>query len=168
MGLFSKKEPPYNPEKGAENKRKMRALFNDAVENGDDYQLVSMNTSSSRFEKGFVINTQTTTFHFYILGYQPGNPRILLLVHDPEFTVHGEPVSLNLQEIQDATYYRKLHQLAMHQKKEYIPPRETGNYIFHIGDASENSLYIKSLRQEEERQGLLALAERYFPIQYKK
>lgn len=168
MGLFKKKEPPFSPERNAENKRKMRALFNDAVENGDEYRLVCMYTSSARFEKGFFIDTHTTTFHYYIIGYQPGNPQLLLVAHDPEFTSHGEAVSLNLQEMQDATYYRKLSQLAMHQKKEYIPPRETGNYIFNVGDKSEKSLFIKSLRQEEEREGLLALAERYFPVQYKK
>lgn len=168
MGLFKKKEPPFLPERDAENKRKMRALFNDAVENGDEYQLVCMYTSSGKWERGLVWDTHTTTFHFYILGYQPGNPQIILLANNVELTAHGEPVSLNLQEMQSATYYRKLHQLAMEQKKEYIPPRETGYYIFNIGDKSEKSLFIKSLRQEEEREGLLALAERYFPIQYKK
>ena len=42
MGLFSKmfKGPQVDMEKSNENARKMRVLFNDAVENGDNYRII--------------------------------------------------------------------------------------------------------------------------------
>ena len=42
MGLFGKlfKGPEIDMEKSAANARRMRELFNDAVENGNDYRLI--------------------------------------------------------------------------------------------------------------------------------
>ena len=42
MGLFSKffKGPEIDMEKSAANAKKMRALFNNVVENGSDYKLI--------------------------------------------------------------------------------------------------------------------------------
>ena len=42
MGIFSKlfKGPEIDMEKSGANAKKMRALFNQVVENGDDYRLI--------------------------------------------------------------------------------------------------------------------------------
>lgn len=48
----------------------MRELFNEAVADGDTYEILHATETSSKFEKGFVFNTNTTTFYYYILGYR--------------------------------------------------------------------------------------------------
>ena len=62
MGLFGKlfKGPEIDMEKSAANARRMRELFNDAVENGDDYLLIYGYTEDvSRFNYGFVHGSKT-------------------------------------------------------------------------------------------------------------
>ena len=57
MGFFSKlfKGPEIDMEKSAANANKMRLLFNQVVENGDDYRLIFGYTEDvSRFNYGFV------------------------------------------------------------------------------------------------------------------
>lgn len=168
MGLFKKKEPPFNEAQCLEKKAKMRELFNDGVENGGQYRLLKMSTNNYKFERGLVVNTRTTTFQYYILGYRPDQPEIIIVPIDPDLTVHGSYSVVDLREIKDADYYNKIQQLAMTRKAETVEPGDSGYYIFNIGDSSEQSLYMKNIRQAEEREGLLALAEKFFPIKYKK
>ena len=57
MGFFSKlfKGPEIDMEKSNANSKKMRALFNQVVENGDNYRLIFGYTEDvSRFNYGFV------------------------------------------------------------------------------------------------------------------
>ena len=59
MGLFSKlfKEPEIDLEKSNANARKMRALFNHVVEDGDNYRLIFGYTEDvSWFNYGIVQN----------------------------------------------------------------------------------------------------------------
>ena len=62
MGFFSKlfKGPEIDMEKSNANAEKMRLLFNQAVENGADYQLIFAYTEDvSRFNYGFVHGSKT-------------------------------------------------------------------------------------------------------------
>ena len=62
MGFFSKlfKGPEIDMEKSAANANKMRLLFNQVVENGDDYRLIFGYTEDvSRFNYGFVHGSKT-------------------------------------------------------------------------------------------------------------
>ena len=62
MGLFSKlfKGPEIDMEKSDANAKKMRALFNQAVEDGDNYRLIFGYTEDvSRFNYGFVHGSKT-------------------------------------------------------------------------------------------------------------
>ena len=62
MGIFSKlfKGPEIDMEKSDANAKKMRALFNQVVENGKDYQLIFGYTEDvSRFNYGFVHGSKT-------------------------------------------------------------------------------------------------------------
>ena len=59
MGFFSKlfKEPEIDMEKSNANAKKMRGLFNQVVENGDDYRLLSttwLNSPRNLFAFGFI------------------------------------------------------------------------------------------------------------------
>ena len=62
MGFFSKllKGPEVDMEKSNANAKKMRALFNQVVENGDDYRLIFGYTEDvARFNYGFVHGSKT-------------------------------------------------------------------------------------------------------------
>ena len=62
MGFFSKlfKGPEVDMEKSRANANKMRILFNQVVENGDDYQLIFGYTEDvARFNYGFVHGSKT-------------------------------------------------------------------------------------------------------------
>ena len=62
MGFFSKlfKGPEIDMEKSNANAKKMRALFNQVVENGDNYRLIFGYTEDvSRFNYGFVHGSKT-------------------------------------------------------------------------------------------------------------
>ena len=63
MGLFSKKpkELEYDTADCVNKKTRMRELFNEAVADGDTYEILHATETSSKFEKGFVFNTNTTT-----------------------------------------------------------------------------------------------------------
>ena len=64
MGLFSKlfKGPEIDMEKSNANAKKMRALFNQVVEDGDSYRLIFGYTEDvSRFNYGFVHGSKTPT-----------------------------------------------------------------------------------------------------------
>lgn len=62
MGFFGKlfRGPEIDMEKSAANREKMRALFNQVVENGDSYRLIFGYTEDvSRFNYGFVHGSKT-------------------------------------------------------------------------------------------------------------
>ena len=62
MGFFSKlfKGPEIDMEKSNANAKKMRALFNQVVEDGDEYRLIFGYTEDvSRFNYGFVHGSKT-------------------------------------------------------------------------------------------------------------
>ena len=67
MGFFSKlfKGPEIDMEKSSANAKKMRALFNQAVEDGDNYRLIFGYTEDvSRFNYGFVHGSKTKNREF--------------------------------------------------------------------------------------------------------
>lgn len=78
MGLFSKKpkELEYDTADCVNKKTRMRELFNEAVADGDTYEILHATETSSKFEKGFVFNTNTTTFYYYILGYRKATAKL--------------------------------------------------------------------------------------------
>ena len=62
MGFLSKlfKGPQVDMEKSDANAKKMRVLFNNVVQNGDNYKLISGYTEDvSRFNYGFVHGSKT-------------------------------------------------------------------------------------------------------------
>ena len=76
MGFFSKlfKGPEIDMEKSNANAEKMRLLFNQAVENGADYQLIFAYTEDvSRFNYGFVHGSKTKVGNL-IVGWNEAKP----------------------------------------------------------------------------------------------
>ena len=74
MGFFSKlfKGPEIDMEKSNANAKKMRALFNQVVENGDNYRLIFGYTEDvSRFNYGFVHGSKTKIGNLMSAGTKP-------------------------------------------------------------------------------------------------
>ena len=74
MGFFSKlfKGPEIDMEKSNANAKKMRALFNQVVENGDNYRLIFGYTEDvSRFNYGFVHGSKTKIGNLIVAGTKP-------------------------------------------------------------------------------------------------
>ena len=89
MGLFSKlfKGPEPDMEKSAANAKKVRALFDQAVEHGEEYRLIVGYTEDvKRFNYGFVHGTNT----------------IVVVPTVPDLSGYGDPTYYRRNEIHKA------------------------------------------------------------------
>lgn len=101
MGFFSKlfKGPEVDMEKSDANARKMRQLFNQVVENGDDYQLIFGYTEDvSRFNYGFVHGSKTNIGNL-IVGWNEISQTIVVVPTVPDLSGSGAPVYYHRSEI---------------------------------------------------------------------
>ena len=101
MGIFSKlfKGPEIDMEKSGANAKKMRALFNQVVENGDDYRLIFGYTEDvSRFNYGFVHGSKTKIGNL-IVGWNEESRTIVVVPTVPELSGCGDPVYYRRSEI---------------------------------------------------------------------
>ena len=101
MGIFSKlfKGPEIDMEKSDANAKKMRALFNQVVENGKDYQLIFGYTEDvSRFNYGFVHGSKTKIGNL-IVGWNEESQTIVVVPTVPDLFGCGDPVYYRRSEI---------------------------------------------------------------------
>ena len=98
MGFFSKlfKGPEIDMEKSNANAKKMRALFNHVVKDGDNYRLIFGYTEDvSRFNYGFVHGSKTKIGNL-IVGWNEASQTIVVVPTVPDLSGCGDP-----------TYYRR-------------------------------------------------------------
>ena len=98
MGFFNKlfKGPEIDREKSDANAEKMRVLFNQVVEGGDDYRLIFGYTEDvSRFNYGFVHGSKTKIGNL-IVGWNEVGQTITVVPTVPDLSACGAP-----------TYYRR-------------------------------------------------------------
>ncbi len=108
MGFFSKifKGPEVDMEKSNVNRIKMRALFNQKVEHGEDYQLIFGYTEDvSRFNYGFVHGSKTKIGNL-LVGWKETEPTVVMVPTVPDLSACGE-----------AVYYRKSEILKAYRNK---------------------------------------------------
>ena len=108
MGFFSKlfQGPEIDMEKSNANAKKMRALFNQVVENGDDYRLIFGYTEDvSRFNYGFVHGSKTKIGNL-IVGWNEARQTIVVVPTVPDLSGCGDP-----------TYYRRAEILKAYRNK---------------------------------------------------
>src|SRR5699024_697464 len=108
MGFFSKlfKGPEIDMEKSNANSKKMRALFNQVVESGDDYRLIFGYTEDvSRFNYGFVHGSKTKIGNL-IVGWNEENQTIVVV-----------PTVPDLSGCSDPTYYRRAELIMAYRNK---------------------------------------------------
>ena len=108
MGIFGKlfKGPEIDMVKSNANAKKMRALFNQTVENGDDYRLIFGFTEDvSRFNYGFVHGSKSKIGNL-LVGWNEVNQTIVVVPTVPDLSGCGDP-----------TYYRRSEILKAYRNK---------------------------------------------------
>ena len=101
MGLFSKlfKGPEPDMEKSAANAKKVRALFDQAVEHGEEYRLIAGYTEDvKRFNYGFVHGSKTQIGNL-ILGWNAATRTIVVVPTVPDLSGYGDPTHYRRDEI---------------------------------------------------------------------
>lgn len=104
MGLFSKlfQGPEIDQAKSDANRKKMRALFNQVVENGDAYQLIFGFTEDvSRFNYGLVRGSKSKIGNL-IVGWDETAETIVAVPTVPDLSGCGDPVYYRRSEIHKA------------------------------------------------------------------
>ena len=146
MGFFSKlfKGPEVDMEKSNANAKKMRELFNDAVENGDSYRLIFGYTEDvSRFNYGFVHGSKTKIGNL-IVGWNQAAETIVVVPTVPDLSGRGDP-----------TYYRRSDILKAYRNKYptdafVIYPDKNGYIAINAYDWLEDETLYVYVSQEEE------------------
>ena len=160
MGLFSKKpkEPEYDAVDCERKKKRMREVFNEAVKDGDTYEVLYADMSTSKFERGFVFDCNTTTFFYYIAGFRQGDFSLALVQIDAALQEHSDPFYVDMDNVGNVSYDPKVHQLCF----EYKKCSEDFAELLNIGGTSSKTLYgPKNIHQPDEIEKILNFAEAF-------
>ena len=153
MGLFSRK-PKIDMEKVQKNKAKMRQLFNQAVSDGDSYEVLYATTGSTWKEDS---NTRVYQFISLVFGYRETDFKIVVVPVNIELTEFSEPLEIEISEVKAVKYRKKDSYLDMD-----FSERGRKSMYFGFGDIGQNSKsFVDNVSQEEERQKLIAFVEKY-------
>ncbi len=158
MGLFSKKpkELEYDAEECSRKKARMREMFNEAVPDGGSYELIHATQTSTKFEQGFIFDTNTTTFYHYIVGYRKSDWKVVMVQIDRELTVHSDAVYVEMDKVVGAHYNPKYLQVCLTYVKGYPDYGE----ILNIGDTGSKTVAgIPNTVQQEEPEAFLDFIE---------
>jgi len=168
MGLFSKKpkELVYDAADCQKKKERMREMFNEAVEDGNSYAILHATETSTKYERGFVVDTNTTTVYHYIVGYRRSDDRVVMVQIDRELSQHSEAVFIDMDSVAQVHYEPKLQQASLIYKKgsrgygEVMNIRDTGSKTVAgipntvQGQEREQFLdYLEDLRSRLEQKG---------------
>ena len=146
MGIFGKlfKGPEIDMVKSNANAKKMRALFNQAVENGDDYRLIFGFTEDvSRFNYGFVHGSKSKIGNL-LVGWNEVNQTIVVVPTVPDLSGCGDP-----------TYYRRSEILKAYRNKYptdafiIYPDRKSYIGINAYDWLEDEKLYVYESQDEE-------------------
>ena len=146
MGFFGRlfKGPQVDMEKSSANAKKMRDLFNQAVEQGDDYRLIFGYTEDvSRFNYGFVHGSKTKIGNL-IVGWNEASQTIVVIPTVPDLSGYGDPA-----------YYRRSEILKAYRNKYptdafIIYPDKKGYIGINAYDWLEDEKLYVYVSQEEE------------------
>ena len=160
MGLFSQKTkaPEYDPADCEAKKKRLREIFNEVVEDGDSYEVLYASMNSSKFERGFFFDTNTTTFYFYVVGYRRSDLGIVLIQVDSALENHSEAAFIDMDSVVNVSYDPKISKACLEYRKDY------GSYgeLLGIGGTSSKTMYgPKNIYQPEERERFLDFLEAF-------
>ena len=158
MGFFGKlfKGPEIDMEKSNANTKKMRALFDQEVENGGDYRLIFGYTEDvSRFNYGFVHGSKTKIGNL-IVGWNEDSETIVVVPTVPDLSGCGDP-----------TWYRRSEILKAYRNKYptdafVIYPDRKGYIAINAYDWLEDeSLYVYVSQEQELAEFTAFFTERF-------
>ena len=114
--------------------------------------------TSSKFERGFVFDTNTTSYFYYIVGYRKSDFDVVLIQIDNELKEHTEAYHIDMSKIVNVSYNPKYYQLCFVYEKG---SRDYGE-ILNIEGTDRKTLYgPKNIYQPEEREKFLDFAEAF-------
>lgn len=160
MGLFSKKpkQPVYDAADCEKKKVKMRELFNEAVKDGDTYEILYAFMTTSKYEKGVVFDTNTTSFFYYITGFRQSDFSLVLVQIDAAIQEYAAPFYVDMDNVNNVSYDPKIHQICFRYKKG---SKDYGE-LLQIGGTSSKTLYgPKNIHQPDEIEKFLNFAEAF-------
>lgn len=160
MGLFSKNKkeivPEYDKEDCAVKKKRMREIFNKSVPEGDTYEILYAYMTSSKFEHGFILDTNTTSFYDYIVGHRKSDFDVVLIQVDSNLGDYTEAYHIEMDKVVNVSYNPKYNQICFRYEKNY----ENFGEILNIKGTSSKTLYgPKNIYQPEEIEKFLDFAE---------
>ncbi len=158
MGFFSKKTKmvEYDKIESERQKKVMREIFNEAVEEGASYKIFLAAELETKFEQGFLIDSNTTTYYYYIFGYREKDKKMIMIQVDAELVNYSHPIFIEIDTLKDITFEKKYDQVCLKYKKEI------GSYgeVIKIHDYGKNTICgIANLYQETERNSFLDFLE---------
>ena len=147
MGLFGKlfKGPEIDQAKSQANKEKMRALFNQVVENGDQYRLLACYTEDvRRFNYGLVHGSKSTIASL-IVGWKEEDPTVVLVPTVPDLSGCGDPEILRRADILKAYHEKMMDSLVIYPDKKGYTALKTFSWL------EDEKLYIYVDQEQEEK-----------------
>ncbi|GFH91291.1 hypothetical protein IMSAGC002_02543 [Lachnospiraceae bacterium] len=139
-------------------KKRMREVFTEAVKDGDTYEVLYAYMSTSKFERGFVFDWNTTTFFCYIVGFRRSDFSLVLVQTDADLQEHSDPFYVDMDNIGNVSYEPKVRQLCF----EYKKGSEDFGELLNIGGTNSKTLYgPKNIHQPEEIERFLDFAEAF-------
>ncbi len=160
MGLFSKNKkdivPEYDKADCEAKKKRMREIFNKSVKEGDTYEILYAYMTSSKFERGFVFDTNTTSFYYYIVGYRKKDFDVVLIQVDSNLGDYSDAYHVEMDKVVNVSYDPKIYQLCFRYEKNHDDYGE----LLKIKGTSSKTLYgPKNIYQPEEIEKFLDFAE---------
>ena len=147
MGLFGKlfKGPEIDQAKSQANKEKMRALFNQVVENGDQYRLLACYTEDvRRFNYGLVHGSKTSIASL-IVGWREDDPTVVLVPTVPDLSGCGDPEILRKADILKAYHEKMMDSLVIYPDQKGYTALKTFSWL------EDEKLYIYVDQEQEEK-----------------
>lgn len=156
MGLFSRSKK-IDMEEAQKNKVKMRQLFNQAVPDGDSYQILYATTGSTWTESGIIHDTRVYQFVSLVFGYRETDFKIITVPVNIQLTEFSTPIEISISEVKRIKYRKKDQALDM----DFSQPGRSCTY-FRFSDVEKNShSFVDNVSQEEERQKIMEFFEKY-------
>lgn len=146
----------YDKVESERQKKIMREIFNKAVSEGETYQIFLVSELSSKYEKGFLFDTNTTTYYYYIFGYREQDKKMYMVQVDPELVNYSHPMEVEIENLKDIRSNKKYDEVCLEYKKEVGMFGE----VMKIHDYGKKTLGgISNLYQETERNAFLDFLE---------
>lgn len=158
MGLFSR-GPKIDLAEAQKNKIKMRHLFNQAVPDGDSYEILHATTGSTWKESRLLSDVRVYEVINLVLGFRETDFKIVTVPVNIQLTEFSTPIEISLSEVKTVKYRNKKNNEALEMSFSQPGRPYTSFPVWDIGKKAR--ICPDNISQEEERQKLKAFIEKY-------